>query len=100
MTDVSSNAIRCYELAPGTAAKTYTVSAGDTVGFTAAASISHPGPLQFYLAKVPEGKTAETFDGSGNVWFKVYSQGATFSGGSMTWASNGKPQSAVSRVLF
>ena len=92
VTDVSSNAIRCYELAPGTASQTYTVNAGDTIGFTAASSISHPGPLQFYLAKVPEGQTAATFDGAGNVWFKVYSQGATFSGGQMTWASNGKQQ--------
>jgi plastocyanin len=92
VTDVSSSAIRCYELSPGTASQTYTVNAGDTVGFTAASSISHPGPLQFYMAKVPSGQTAATFDGSGNVWFKVYSQGATFSGGQMTWASNGKSQ--------
>ncbi|KAH7402412.1 fungal cellulose binding domain-containing protein [Pyrenochaeta sp. MPI-SDFR-AT-0127] len=95
VTDVSSSAIRCYELAPGTASQTYTVNAGDTVGFTAASSISHPGPLQFYLAKVPSGKTAATFDGSGNVWFKIYSQGATFSSGSMTWASDGKQQVTV-----
>ena len=86
---MSSSAIRCYEANPGTAAKTYTVNAGDTVGFTAAASISHPGPLQFYLAKVPSGQTADTFDGTGNVWFKIFSQGATFSGGQMTWASSG-----------
>jgi hypothetical protein len=92
VTDVSSEQIRCYELAPGTASQTYTVNAGDTVGFTAMTSISHPGPLQFYMAKVPSGKTAATFDGSGSVWFKVYSQGATFSGGQMTFASSGKTQ--------
>lgn len=90
VTDVSSSAIRCYELSPGTASQTYTVNAGDTIGFTAVSNIGHPGPLQFYMAKVPSGKTAATFDGSGNVWFKVYSQGATFSGGQMTWASMGK----------
>ncbi|KAF1942204.1 fungal cellulose binding domain-containing protein [Clathrospora elynae] len=89
-TDVTANAIRCYELAPGTGAETYTVNAGDTVGFTAVSSISHPGPLQFYLAKVPEDKTAATWDGSGNVWFKIYSQGATFSDGQMNWASSGR----------
>lgn len=89
MTDVSSGAIRCYEANPGTAAKTYTVNASGTVGFTAASSISHPGPLQFYLAKVPTGQTAETFDGRGDVWFKIYSQGATFSGGQMSWDSSG-----------
>ncbi|KAL6702691.1 hypothetical protein ACN47E_001238 [Coniothyrium glycines] len=94
-TDVNANAIRCYELAPGTAAQTYTVNAGDSVGFTALSSISHPGPLQFYLAKVPSGQTAASFDGSGNVWFKIYSQGATFSGGQMTWGSSGKTQVTV-----
>jgi hypothetical protein len=73
VTDVTSNQIRCYELSPGTGAKTYTVNAGDTVGFTAVSSVSHPGPLQFYMAK-------------------VYSQGATFSGGQMTFASSGKTQ--------
>jgi len=53
-------------------ASTLDVAAGSTVGFTAAASISHPGPLQVYLAKVPEGKTAATWDGSGDVWFKIF----------------------------
>ncbi|CBX94532.1 similar to glycoside hydrolase family 61 protein [Plenodomus lingam JN3] len=90
ITDISSPSIRCYELSPGTPSKTYNVSAGDDVGFTAASSISHPGPLQFYMAKAPEGQTAATFDGSGKVWFKVYSQGATFSpGGGMAFASSG-----------
>ncbi|KAI8938105.1 hypothetical protein NX059_005774 [Plenodomus lindquistii] len=95
VTDVSSPAIRCYELSPGTPSQTYTVNAGDNVGFTAASSISHPGPLQFYLAKVPEGKTAASFDGSGDVWFKIYSQGATFSAGGMGFASSGKTQVTV-----
>ena len=96
-TDVTADAIRCYELAPGTGSKTYTVNAGDSVGFTAASSISHPGPLQFYLAKVPEGKTAATWDGSGDVWFKIFSQGATFSGGQMNWPSNGMFSSYIPR---
>ena len=89
-TDVTANAIRCYELSPGTGSKPYTVNAGDSVGFTAVSSISHPGPLQFYLAKVPDGKTAANWDGSGDVWFKIYSQGADFSGGQMNWPSSGK----------
>jgi hypothetical protein len=80
VTDVSSSAIRCYELAPGTPSQTYTVNAGDSVGFTAVSSISHPGPLQFYMAKVPSGKTAATFDGSG---------------GQMTFASNGKTSVSI-----
>ncbi|KAH7126921.1 fungal cellulose binding domain-containing protein [Dendryphion nanum] len=95
VTDVSSNAIRCYELSPGTGSQTYEVKAGDTVGFTAGSSISHPGPLSFYLAKVPAGKTAATWDGSGQVWFKIYEQGATISSSGMAWASNGKSSVTV-----
>ena len=89
-TDVSSTAIRCYPDPANTKAKTYTVKAGDSVGFVADAMISHPGPLQFYLAKVPEGQTAETFDGSGQVWFKIFGQGPVITGGALTWPSNGK----------
>jgi hypothetical protein len=90
VTDVTSNQIRCYELSPGTAApQTATVKAGDSLGFTAASSISHPGPLMFYMAKVPDGKTAATFDGAGSVWFKIYEQGATISSAGMAWASQG-----------
>ncbi|ORX92496.1 glycoside hydrolase [Clohesyomyces aquaticus] len=96
VTDVTSNQIRCYELSPGTAApQTMTVKAGDTVGFTAQTSISHPGPLMFYLAKVPSGKTAATFDGSGQVWFKIYEQGAQISSAGMTWASQGAAKVTV-----
>ncbi|KAJ4383857.1 hypothetical protein N0V86_000700 [Didymella sp. IMI 355093] len=95
VTDVSSNAIRCYQLAPGTSAKTYTVNAGDTVGFSAVTSVSHPGPMQFYMAKVPSGQTAETWDGSGSVWFKIYQEEAITTSSSISWASSGKTQVPV-----
>lgn len=95
VTDVSSTAIRCYQLAPGTSAKTYTVNAGDTVAFTAASSVSHPGPMQFYMAKVPSGQTAETWDGSGNAWFKIYQEEAITTSSSISWASMGKTQVPV-----
>ncbi|KZM19661.1 hypothetical protein ST47_g8973 [Ascochyta rabiei] len=95
VTDVSSTAIRCYQLAPGTSAKTYTVNAGDTVAFTAASSVSHPGPMQFYMAKVPSGQTAETWDGSGNAWFKIYQEEAITTSSSISWASMGKTQIPV-----
>lgn len=90
MTDVTSSQIRCYELNPGTGAQTYEVNAGDTVGFTAQTSVSHPGPLQFYLAKVPDGKTAATWDGSGNVWFKIWEEKANISPSSISWSSQGE----------
>lgn len=37
------------------------------------------------MAAVPSGSTAATFDGSGQVWFKILDLGPTFSGGSSTW---------------
>ncbi|KAL5383847.1 hypothetical protein DPSP01_005647 [Paraphaeosphaeria sporulosa] len=96
VTDVTSNQIRCYELSPGSPAQgTYEVAAGSTIGFTAQSSISHPGTLQFYMAKAPSGQTAASFDGSGNVWFKIYEQGPTISGGQLSWPSNGKSQVTV-----
>lgn len=49
----------------------YSVSAGDNVGFTVDASISHPGPLSVWMSKAPDGTTAAEYDGSGD-WFKVY----------------------------
>ena len=93
---VTSNQIRCYELSPGTGApSTYTVTAGSTLGFTAQTSISHPGTLQFYMAKVPSGKTAANWDGSGNVWFKIFEEGPSISSAGLTWPSNGKAQVTV-----
>ncbi len=89
-TDVMSNDIRCFELAPGTAAnQTISVTAGSTIGFKANPDIYHPGPLAFYLAKVPAGQTAATFDGSGSVWFKIYEEQPKF-GQALSWSSNGK----------
>lgn len=49
----------------------YTVNAGDNVGFTVDAAISHPGPLSVWMSKAPSGTTAAEYDGSGD-WFKVY----------------------------
>ncbi|KAL1612693.1 hypothetical protein SLS60_000922 [Paraconiothyrium brasiliense] len=93
---VTSNQIRCYELSPGAPAQgTYEVAAGSTLGFTAQSSISHPGTLQFYMAKVPSGQTASTWDGSGNVWFKIFEQGPTITAGGLTWPSQGKSQVTV-----
>ncbi|KAF2198091.1 hypothetical protein GQ43DRAFT_379521 [Delitschia confertaspora ATCC 74209] len=96
VTDVTSNQIRCYELSPGTGApQTMTVAAGSTLGFTAQSSISHPGPLMFYMAKVPAGKTAATWDGSGSVWFKIYEDAPVISSGGMSWPSQGAQKVTV-----
>ncbi|KAK7753045.1 hypothetical protein SLS62_004995 [Diatrype stigma] len=93
VTDVNSEAFRCYQLAPGNeGAKVMTVAAGTTVGFTAKSSVSHPGTLQFYMAKVPSGQTADSWDGAGAVWFKIFSQGPNIAPSGLTWPSQGAAQ--------
>ncbi|KAH7037795.1 glycoside hydrolase [Microdochium trichocladiopsis] len=73
VTDVSSEAIRCYERSPGTAAPaTASVQAGGAIRWSASQAVYHPGALSAYMAKVPSGSTAATFNGAGQVWFKVY----------------------------
>ncbi|KAI1777678.1 glycoside hydrolase family 61 protein [Hypoxylon cercidicola] len=90
VTDVNSDAIRCYQRAAGGAPETTQVQAGGKVSWVAAPNIYHPGALSAYMAKVPSGKTAADFDGSGKVWFKIYQDMPTASGGQYTWPSNGK----------
>lgn len=51
--------------------------------------------MQFYMAKVPSGQTAETWDGSGSVWFKIYQEEAITTSSSISWASMGKTQYPV-----
>jgi len=81
----------CYELNPGTPApKTLSVTAGNNVSFIVDTNVGHPGPLHFYLAKVPAGQTAASFNGKGAVWFKIYQDGPRGLGtNSITWPSVG-----------
>jgi hypothetical protein len=39
------------------------------------------------MAKVPSGKTAANWDGSGSVWFKVFTEKPTILNGALTWGS-------------
>jgi len=73
--DVSSPSIRCYEDRSRTPAKTMNIAAGSTVTFKSSNTMGHPGPVLFYMAKAPAG--VSSWDGSGQVWFKVYESGAT-----------------------
>jgi hypothetical protein len=50
--------------------QTYSVSAGDMLGFAIKDTFGHTGPQQVYISKAP-GKAAE-YDGSGD-WTKIYS---------------------------
>ncbi|KAJ9165612.1 Glycoside hydrolase, family 61 [Coniochaeta hoffmannii] len=91
--DVKSEGIRCDALSMGSAT-TINVTAGSTIGFSASPNIYHPGPVQMYMARVPEGKTAKTWDGSGSVWFKVYQEQPNF-GAQLTWPSTNKATQSV-----
>lgn len=67
---VTSPDIRCYG---GTAAaQVATINAGDNVAFESSQQINHPGPQSYYMAKVPSGGDVKSWDGSGSVWFKVF----------------------------
>ncbi|KAK4216529.1 glycoside hydrolase [Rhypophila decipiens] len=65
----TSGDIRCYS--SQTAPNVATVPAGATIHFESSQQLNHPGPTQYYLAKVPAGSSATRWDGSGAVWFKI-----------------------------
>ncbi|KAK4447176.1 putative glycoside hydrolase [Podospora aff. communis PSN243] len=95
VSDVNSADIRCFGGSPGKA--TVTVAAGDTLGFVASASVMHFGPCQFYMARVPDDKDINTWEATGNVWFKAGSLSAVQSGGALsgnaaTWLAYQKTQ--------
>ncbi|XDG04512.1 hypothetical protein ABKA04_004127 [Annulohypoxylon sp. FPYF3050] len=69
VTSVTSPDMRCYQARAGSA--TATVSAGSELGFVANAAVTHFGPVQFYMAKVPESADINTWEPAGNVWFKI-----------------------------
>jgi hypothetical protein len=70
--NVNSTSMRCnYGAESGVAlnTQTYTVSAGDMLGFAIKDTFGHPGPQQVYLSKAPG--AAAAYDGSGD-WAKIY----------------------------
>ncbi len=67
---VSSIDIRCYQ--SRNAPQVATVPAGATVHYVATQQVNHPGPTQYYLARVPEGQLVTSWDGAGAVWFKFH----------------------------
>jgi hypothetical protein len=86
VTSVTSPDMRCFQNRAGTS--TATVVAGAELGFVAETSITHFGPVQFYMAKVPDSADINSYDPSGNVWFKAASisaQGSPLGSGTETW---------------
>ncbi|OAK99825.1 glycoside hydrolase family 61 protein [Phaeosphaeriaceae sp. SRC1lsM3a] len=64
----TSGDIRCYQ--SSNAANVINVPAGATIHYISTQQVNHPGPTQYYLAKVPAGKDVKSWDGSGAVWFR------------------------------
>lgn len=76
--------IRCYQ--SQNAANVMEVPAGATIHYVSTQQVNHPGPTQYYLAKVPSGQSAATWDGSGAVWFKIHTTTPTIDANKqMTW---------------
>ncbi|KAK3340008.1 glycoside hydrolase [Lasiosphaeria hispida] len=92
--NVASEQIRCFQSAATPAQATLNVTAGSTVTYGAAPNVYHPGPMQFYLARVPDGESVSSWKGDGAVWFKIYHEQPNF-GGQLTWPSNGKSSFSV-----
>ncbi|CAH0004521.1 unnamed protein product [Clonostachys byssicola] len=73
ITDVTSNDIICnaggLDATIMAKTETYTVAAGDEVGFKINSNLGHPGPLAVYMSKASG--TAQEYKGDGD-WFKVY----------------------------
>lgn len=88
--DPTSPDIRCYtsQTAPNVA----TVPAGSTVHYISTQQVNHPGPTQYYLAKVPEGSSAKTWDGAGDVWFKISTEMPSIDANNqMVWPGQSEP---------
>ncbi|KAJ7240506.1 glycoside hydrolase family 61 protein [Mycena rebaudengoi] len=89
--DVTSPDFRCYTSATAATAATVSVAAGGTLGIMSDGTIYHPGVVNVYMAKAPNGN-ATSFTGDGNVWFKVYQITAVTDGGtSITFPANNIP---------
>lgn len=90
--DVTIVDIRCNVngSTAGAGVDTLSVAAGSTLGFTASPDIYHPGPLQIYLAAVPSTTTTSAWDGSGDVWFKIFEDGPQGLGSTsgLTWETS------------
>ena len=95
VTNVQSGDMLCYQRAAGNeGAAIYNVTAGSSLAYNAKTSISHPGPMSLYIAAVPSGQTAATFDGKGAVWSKIYQDHPTL-GSTITWPSMGELPTAM-----
>jgi len=87
VSDVNSQDMRCFQMRSGTT--TASINAGGTLGFVANAQTTHFGPLSFYMARVPDSANINTWETSGDVWFKVASIDGVRASGGWTWPAFG-----------
>jgi hypothetical protein len=87
--------IRCYQAR--TAPNVAQVPAGARVAYVSTQQVNHPGPTQYYLAKVPAGQSAKTWDGSGAVWFRFFTSAAPTVDGNkqLFWPGQSKSDTAA-----
>lgn len=72
------------------------VTAGQALAYHAKTSISHPGPMSFYIAKVPAGQSAATWEpGTAKVWSKIYQDMPNIAAGGMSWPTQGATSVSV-----
>ena len=91
VTDGTSPDFRCYDSQTNPTAETITVAAGTQMGIMSDGTIYHPGVVNVYMAKAPDGNDND-FAGDGSVWFKVYQISAVTNGGqSITFPAEGLP---------
>jgi hypothetical protein len=86
---ISSEQMRCFQSVHAAAPETLNVTAGSGVTYGFSPNLYHPGPLAFYLARVPDGESISSWKGDGAVWFKIYHEQPKF-GSQLTWPNNGK----------
>ncbi|MBE3041398.1 hypothetical protein IMZ48_02200 [Candidatus Bathyarchaeota archaeon] len=72
VTDVTGGLMTCYQTTMDGNVGVLDVKAGSTVNYNAKSAVSHPGPMNVYIAKAPAGTAIEDFDGTGAVWMKVW----------------------------
>ncbi|KXN83136.1 putative endo-beta-1,4-glucanase D [Leucoagaricus sp. SymC.cos] len=73
VTDVTSQAVRCYELDSNSASEagTATIVAGSTVGFKADNTMGHPGYFSAYMTPASPAANSNQA-GLGKTWFKIW----------------------------
>lgn len=83
--DVTKPDIRCYQAEKNGPPDFSTIKAGNVIGFVSDPAIFHDGPVNWYMAKVPEGSSIDTWDGAGKVWFKAAYSGHKVTDRGISW---------------